>query len=207
MKHRFYSLMILALGLFVMAACSSEPITSVPVSESQAQAQTYRLTDDADSDRGINYPINIGTESDSQVGYVTIHNDAHNLYLGYYMIGNWRLKDAYIHIGRAQDDIPVDEVGRPLLDRFPFGFELQRGMQSHFHMIPLAEFGAVPGQQVMIASFAEVYRDVNNTGNPGRDRTGQSWWFSTGYRIQRPGNGGEITSDRLELVQDAKLEL
>lgn len=206
MKHRIYSISILALGLFVLAACSSEPMPLAPVMEDQGQAQTYAVVETPEPGRGISYPINIGAESDAQVGYLIVSNDAQNLYLTYTMIGPWRLKDSYIHVGRAQDDVPVDEAGRPILERFRYGFDLDRGMVSHVHRIALSEIGAVPGQDIVIGSFASVYRDEIVSDNVSREPRGQSWWFMADYRVRRPGSGTIITDDILEISKEIKVE-
>jgi len=206
MKHRIYSLAILALGLLVLAGCSDDNMMSAPRIEDQAVAQTYILDDTVEPGRGVSFPVTIGSDNDSQTGYLMVSNDAQNLYLSFYMIGSWRLKDSYIHIGRSQDEIPVDEAGRPIKDRFQFGFDLERGMTSHKHIIPLSEIRATPGQMIVISSYATVYKEDGTQNNITREGLGSSWWFSTDYRIRRPGIGDDITADRDVIAKQVKVE-
>lgn len=207
MKHRLYSISILVLGLFVLAACSNEPMTSAPAIDAPAQADMYRLVEADVPGRGISYPVAIGSRTDSQVGYMIVSNDSENLYLAYTMIGDWRVKDSYIHVAFNQEEVPMDDSGKPIVERFRYNFDLERGMSYHVHRIPLTEIGAVVGQDIVIASFASVYKHENNSGRVSRDPRGQSWWFMTNYRIRRPGTDIIAGEETLEFTRDVKLEL
>ena len=204
MKHRFLSLMIAVLGLFVLAACSNEPVMSAP--EAPAQTSLYRIDENNGPGRGISYPVDFGSEARDQAGYIMVSNDSQNLYLGYYMNGPWRLKNSRIFIGSRNEDIPVDDAGRPVLDRFEYGFELDRGMTSHVFRISLSELRVSPGQYISIASYATVLQANGDFSSPAGQNSETSWWFSSGYRLSRPDNG-VITDDYEEIITRSNVEL
>lgn len=203
MKHRLYSIPIAVLGLFVLAACSNEPVMSAP--EAPAQAELYRIEETTGPGRGISYPVSFDSEARNQAGYMMISNDAQNLYLGYFMSDNWRLNKSRVFIGRSMEDIPLDDAGRPVVESFTYGFELDRGMSSYTYRIPLAELKVRPGQFIAIGSYATVQQldgDFSSPSSPGQD---SSWWFSSGYRLSRPV-GVVITDDYEEIITRSNLE-
>jgi len=192
----------MVLGLFILAACSSEPIMSAP--EAPSQSTLYRIEETTGPGRGVSYPVSFGSEARDQAGYIMISNDAQNLYLGYYMNDSWRLKNSRIYIGRRIDDIPVDEAGRPVLERFMYGFELDRGATSHVHRIPLSELGVNPGQFISIASYATVLQMNGGISSPSGPTNDTTWWFSSGYRLSRPGD--VISDDYAEIITRSNVE-
>jgi hypothetical protein len=206
MKNRIYMLTILLAGLFALAACSDENVMTAPATPGAMPAQTYSLVEVDEPGRDISYPITIGSRLDSEAGYIFVRNDADYLYLDYYMFGDRRLLDSYIHIGRAQSDIPVDEAGRPIKDEFRYNFVLSRGMASYTHMIPLSELGLSVGQSIVIASYASIVEGEQSQPEISKAVMSSNWWFTKDFTIRRPWIGGDRIVSRDEAYTQGRLE-
>jgi hypothetical protein len=191
MKNRIYMLTILLAGLFALAACSDENVMTAPATPGAMPAQTYSLVEVDEPGRDISYPITIGSRLDSEAGY---------------MFGDRRLLDSYIHIGRAQSDIPVDEAGRPIKDEFRYNFVLSRGMASYTHMIPLSELGLSVGQSIVIASYASIVEGEQSQPEISKAVMSSNWWFTKDFTIRRPWIGGDRIVSRDEAYTQGRLE-
>ena len=206
MKYRLFSLTLLVLGLLVLAGCSDDNMMTAPDPSRGSSVQTYRLVEDSEPGRGTSFPIMIVSSVDAQAGYIMVSNDARNLYLRYNMVDSWRLLDSNIHVARSMNEIHMDEAGKPIVERFSYSFNLDRGLSTYTYRIPLEELRVNPGQSIAIASYASVYETGANTNELAREGLVSGWWFTANYRISNFGIDEDARGELEEFVTDIKLE-
>ncbi len=204
--NRSYIFLMMVLGLFVLAACSDDNITSVSSPQPPESMPSYRMDMGDGSSRGISIPLDLGSSTQSETGYIYVYNDAQNLYLSYYMNGSWRILGSFLHFGRTNADIPLDDANRPATDRFQYRFALERGMAVHNVVIPLAEIGMSRGDNVVIASYASVYQEGEDPNNITRVGMGASWWQTLSYLIQGGSGPDDSVRESAVLLKRAAIE-
>jgi hypothetical protein len=190
MIHFIKISLLMVISLLVLVACSdSEQMLTGPnaINQPEGMVQTGLNYLPTGSENVVSRPIL--APGNVEAGNLFISNDRQNLYVSYYLFEGWQLSETRIAVAPDAGQLPRDEEGNLLPDRFQFQIPQSRCETVFTHKIPLAEAGLNPGDLFVIASQALVAEvranDLDRLPNicvPGR--VDAEWMFIGQSRVK-----------------------
>jgi hypothetical protein len=93
-----------------------------------------------------------------QVGWITLSNDANNLTVRYWTIGDWWvITETHVAVATSLGGIPQTKKGNPISGHFPYNMEHDPAVTEYTYTIPLPP-GVSAGSTLYIATHAVVQR-------------------------------------------------
>ncbi len=206
--------LLMTVAVAVLAACQSNSGLTAPAQPDVAISDEYPMVET----RGIGqivdelYPSWPGRNVEAEM--VRITNDIENLYVMYYLREEWQMNGSHIHVGESLADLPRDDRGFPIADRFRFGSSPDRGINPHIEVLPLSQLGVGIGDEILVVTNARLSQNGANRNsfqtsleNDGsRGSQGPEWWTVSRYRLRLSTHGKE-NAGRVKLTEDLSLIL
>jgi hypothetical protein len=96
------------------------------------------------------------------VGEVCLELQGDELRVNFRAADGWRLAETQLIVASSMDGIPrAGEAGVPIVGRFPYRTAHTPTMSEFAYVIPLADLGVSPGDEVIVAAHAGL---TNNAG-------------------------------------------
>jgi hypothetical protein len=118
----------------------------------------------------------------TNVGSVTVWNDAANLYVSYQMTGDYKVRRTHMYAG-ACDAVPVNNAGNPRIGQYPYQADHgTAGVQIYTYTIPRS---SLPSGCICVSAHAEVIGPNNFSetgwGQGEQINDGGSWAMKFNY--------------------------
>lgn len=196
MRTRFFTVLALA-GLLVLLGPAAagkpsdgnwwQPGDPLPTGDGGPTTLPTGVTYCGDA---ATYDLFAGQSTD--VGSITIVNDATTLYVTFQASGTNEFGTLHLWVGTNLLDVPANPKGTPIPGHFPYHYAAN-GAQTHTFEVALgtSDLPAACGTKLFVVAHAEVHPDGWTDGgeaetafggdNPGG---GPRWWYYMTYTLQ-----------------------
>jgi hypothetical protein len=161
------SVLVAMLALAVFGACSSTETTptGVPDVANVADATPMATNGMVPGDIcGDATSVRLLTGQTTDVGTVTVLNDADAIYVAFSVTSGWQIIETHVAIVTDPADFPTNRPGNPMVGHFPLGDHFYPGVTEAEYSVSLEDLGVEPGDMVYVAAHAVVTNEFYELG-------------------------------------------